>query len=383
MNKFYYLILFCFLFSCVGKKNENSLFETGIGKVKDSVTVFTLDSADILQKEWNDLAAFISGSSLKPNNRFYSFSQAGEWTVFHQKMDSIWSEFQLKTENIKTWQQEKVSQKMSMDTVFYPFSGPDFPYLSLFYPDASYYYLLALEPVGTVDLSPQWENVSDVNMKDVYMCYFNAIFNILSVGYFKTNDMQEEFSSPLMDGVFPILLLFLNRMNFEILSISTGNLDKNGLFSADSVSTRAVEIVFRKKEREEIKKLCYITCNLSNRGIRENESLRALLSQKDFTVLIKSASYLMHNAGFWQIKHALLSNAKLIIQDDSGIPYSDFSPLKWDINLFGRYSKPIFLFRRYFQESLANTYKDSTQIKPMDFCIGYGQDYNLLIATRK
>jgi len=45
--------------------------------------------------------------------------------------------------------------------------------------------------------------------------------------------------------------------------------------------------------------------------------------------LIKSASYLMHNGNFTVVRDFLLADSATIIQDDSGIPLSQYVPAKW------------------------------------------------------
>ncbi len=379
MSRFCYIILFCLLFSCHGKK-KNEL-PTATTCEKDTIAIIP-DSASIAQKRWNDLAAFISGSSLSPENSFFSQAQSAEWQSYHQRMDSLWAEFEIKTEGIAHWQIQNLPDRV--DEVFYPFSGPDVPYLMLFYPNASRYYLLALEPVGSALPSPAGEEIHSLSDTcKIYDCYFNSVSFVLSSGFFRTEDMREDFSGSGTAGVLPILIMFLNRTGNEILSVCPGSFNEKGIYAANETGGQSVEIVFRKRGEKKTKQMFYVSCNLSNRGIGENKPLQALLEKKDAGVFIKSASYLMHNAGFSRIRNTLLENAALLVQDDSGIPYTAFSGRVWDINLYGDYSKPIFLFRRYFQQNLADAYRDSLQITPVDFRFGYDAKSNLLIARKK
>ena len=380
MLRFCCIILFCLLFSCSGKKKAEP--PTEITNEKETVESFIPDSVATAQKKWNDLASFISGSSLDEDNEFFSPAQTDEWQNYRQQMDSLWIEFELKTQHITPWQKQNLPE--IIDTILYPFSGPDIPYLMLFYPNASCYYLLALEPVGSVLPSSIWEKTTDSNdINKTYDSYFRTVSGVLSSSFFKTEEMREDFSSSDMDGVLPILIMLLNRTGNEILSVSPGLFNDDGIFMANDTCEQSVEIVFRKQQEKKIKRLYYVSCNLSNRGISENKPLQALLEKKEVGIFIKSASYLMHNAGFSRIKNTLLRNAVLLVQDDSGIPYTAFSQSTWNIILYGHYSKPIFLFRRYFQEKLADAYKDSLLIQPIDFRFGYDAESNLLIAKKK
>jgi hypothetical protein len=370
-----FLTIFLLLGACSGKTTtENAQPTPDNDTVKVSREIRNFD-------KWNHIASFIAGDSLPVNNDFYVFTKNEEWEKYHLRMDSLWREFEEKTHSIKTFQQAYLPAGDAPDTIFYPFSGPDIPYAMLFYPEASYYFLFALEPVGTI--LPSSNQIETHPMKEMYNAYFESVSLLLSAGFFRTNDLEKEVSGSTMDGVLPILLMLLKRMDYDILSVSTGGKDNEDICPDNTLVTdRSIEIEFC-KNNEPPKKLCYVSCNLSNRGISRDTTLQKILNRRDFGVLVKSASYLMHNNGFSRIKKLLINRASIIVQDDSGIPFSAFSSNLWDIHLYGHYSKPIFLFRRYFQQELANTHKDTSLIRPMNFRVGYGEDYNLLIAKKK
>ena len=51
--------------------------------------------------------------------------------------------------------------------------------------------------------------------------------------------------------------------------------------------------------------------------------------------LLKAASYLMHSDNFSQVRGYLLAHSKVILEDDSGIPYRFFSNNKWNVRFVG------------------------------------------------
>jgi hypothetical protein len=380
MYKFFHILIIFLLAGCSEKRTaDESLLKNKFPE--ENKDTFSIDCSKRFSNKWNDLAEFMAGNRLCEENEYYIFTEKKEWDKYHCRMDSLWNEFLEKICPIKTWQQINLPGKYSPDTIFYPFSGPDIPYVTLFYPEASYYYLFAMEPAGSTFPSASW--IKNHPMENVYEAYFKSISLFLSSSFFRTNDMKEEFSGIVMDGVLPVLLILLKRMDYDIFSVSFGKINNQGNFTTDPENIRAIEIKFGKTGSGEYKRICYVSCNLSNRGISEDKPLQALFRQQNSGVLIKSASYLMHNSGFSRIKNLLLRQASIILQDDSGIPYQAFLPEDWHLHLYGYYSEPIFLFRRYFQQDLADAYTDSIHILPMDFRIGYGTNYNLLIAKKK
>jgi hypothetical protein len=46
-----------------------------------------------------------------------------------------------------------------------------------------------------------------------------------------------------------------------------------------------------------------------------------------------------------EIRTFLLENTDTLVQDDSGIPVSFFTPEGWELRLFGSYPGPISLFK--------------------------------------
>ena len=100
--------------------------------------------------------------------------------------------------------------------------------------------------------------------------------------------------------------------------------------------------------------------------------------------LLKAASYLMHSNNFSQVRDFLLAHSKIILQDDSGIPYRFFSKDKWNIRHCGRYVGPINRFKEYPQPDLAKE-NAASKPAPLEFSFGYQwqPSRSLIIATPK
>jgi hypothetical protein len=80
-----------------------------------------------------------------------------------------------------------------------------------------------------------------------------------------------------------------------------------------------------------------------------------------------------------------LHNSKVIVQDDSGIPYRFFDPAKWSLRYFGPYLRPVDTFKEYPQPDLLKAYTENVH-EPLPFAFGYQWHpgcSSLLVATPK
>jgi hypothetical protein len=135
-------------------------------------------------------------------------------------------------------------------------------------------------------------------------------------------------------------------------------------------------------------KLYYFSKDLSDPGMQiDKKWLNWVLnesSNKQMVSMAKSASYLMHTTYFSAVRNFILKNSKLHIQDDSGIAYSYMAASGRKLNLFGKYTQVIPLFKNKLQPEMIERYKsDST--KSLPFGIGYNMVYkesNLQVLFR-
>jgi hypothetical protein len=92
----------------------------------------------------------------------------------------------------------------------------------------------------------------------------------------------------------------------------------------------------------------------------------------------------MFEGNFGRVRNFILDHSRIVVQDDSGIPISNFSHDKWNLRLFGTYVGPINLFKQYYQPGLQELFQHNN---PSPFGVGFGYqwDYhksNLIVATR-
>jgi hypothetical protein len=85
--------------------------------------------------------------------------------------------------------------------------------------------------------------------------------------------------------------------------------------------------------------------------------------------MLKSASYLLHDAQFSTIRADILQDSTAILQDDSGMPFRILNTNAWRVTLYGRYTKPVPDFNYGYQKDLEQAY---TAANPPELPFSYG-----------
>jgi hypothetical protein len=102
-------------------------------------------------------------------------------------------------------------------------------------------------------------------------------------------------------------------------------------------------------------------------------------------VFLKAASYLLHQTSFSTIRDLILANTKTLLQDDSGVPFNFLNDSTWNVQLFGKYTKPIGLFAGRIQPDLKKAFATNAPAE-LPFRIGYNISHNephLILSQKK
>src|SRR4029079_7626495 len=117
--------------------------------------------------------------------------------------------------------------------------------------------------------------------------------------------------------------------------------------------------------------LYYFTTDLADWAIKSNPNFGKFCEKQGMGVsLLKAASYLMHSDNFSQVRGYLLTHSKVILQEDSGIPYRYFAKNKWDLHFYGIYIGQNILFLKHGQCDLAKDV-NASHPEPLPFSFGY------------
>ncbi|MBO9999038.1 MAG: hypothetical protein J7641_08540 [Cyanobacteria bacterium SID2] len=336
-----------------------------------------------------DTAKFLAGTTVDKDSSIVAQQQTGVWNDHAAYLDSAWQQLEAQQlSRARAWAETELKPLNDVTpALFYPFSGPDFLYAYTFFPKATDYVLVGLEPVGRV---PNFENLSEGEVQQKLNEVSQSLYAILQYSFFRTNSMAQDLQQ---QGVLPILMVFMARTNQQLLDVQYVGLDesanlqvvKEGEAEAQGLIP-GVKVTFVPEGRTVPKTLYYFSTDLSDDGLVETPEFLKFVGTFDRPVTyLKAASYLMHNDYFSQVRDLILTNSQAVLQDDSGIPVRFFDEASWDRQFYGSYVSPIELFAERYQSDLRAIYTSDSTITPLDFGIGYKyyNDSNLMLATPK
>jgi len=343
--------------------------------------------------KYEQIARFLAGRP-SGDSPFSKLEETPTWIEYSRRCNQAWTRLErTQLSKIDTWTKVELKETArDPATVFYPFGGPDFLYAHSFFPTASEYVLVGLEPFGSL---PPLETHTEEQLKEYLDQLLGSLQEILALSFFKTDDMKEEFEEEETNGVLPILLFFLARTNHDVIAVERVYIQRDGEISASedhqSPKKRGAQITARRiwfqAPGSPPKRLYYFSFDLSNHGLRTRPGMAAFLKKRAPVIgFVKAASYLMYRKEFSDVRSLLLADSSVVLQDDSGAPLQCFSESEWTLRFYGRYEKPIQLFETRRQARLAEIYATQGVAKPLPFGFGYRlspNQSNLMLAERK
>lgn len=347
------------------------------------------------QQSANWSATYLAGHPSSEASPLFKLTSEKAWTGHAKSLSGLLQRVESQTLiKVRGWSREHLPTKPPV--LLYPFSGPDFLFAEAFHGTAATYVLAGLEPVGDipspVKLAPRQraEALSEVR---------HTLRAFLDYGFFRTKDMREELASNRFVGVVPLLLIFMAHADKEVISLEPISLAGDGTVGPRLAPQKrkkgepqlvpGVRIRFKPRmvgSGPPESTLYYLQADLSNSGLSNSGFETFVSGLGESLVLVKSASYLMHLNLFSQIKSVLLDSARVIIQDDSGIPLRSFKGDTWSVLPFGKYIGPIDKFPQLKPQRDMRKLFASDEVRPLDFGIGYRwreQQSNLLLAVKR
>ncbi|MFQ3575669.1 MAG: hypothetical protein SNJ77_04465 [Cytophagales bacterium] len=410
-NLLFFSFALFFLISCETKPKETldstkieTKDESAIDSIeqvkieKDPKTTFNKEfvakNNKIVNQNFNDFARFIAGMPSKTPSPLDSLRATEEWKSFATSFDSSWKLIEKNRLNkMASWSDEEFATLKSKPIdVLYPFSGPDFVNVFTFFPNGKTYVLMALEPVGEyTDFS--YQNTKFV--KKYLSSVDNSLNDLFKKSYFITMHMIGDLQKDKVNGVLPLICLFMARTGNEILDINRVELSADGAVNLDSLVKKdnkkkvtGIKIDFVDLKHPTVPKtLFYFRADLSDGGLKANPAMTNFLDKFNHTIgYFKSASYLGHMKEFATIRSIMLEKCDYVVQDDTGIAYRFFDKNIWDFQLYGKYVKPVKDFSGVDQPDLRKKYESDSTVKPLPFSLGYHwgtQNQNLMKMTKK
>jgi len=311
-----------------------------------------------------------------------SIAQSPRWAAFAKEVTANWARYSQKiAEPMSQWALAELPG--APETVFYPFSGPDFVTVHQLFPTAQRYVMMAMQnaerPLDLANLSPELIDPSLGVLTSAWQHFGEN-------GFYVTEYLEKYlYSTRANIGASTFIVSFLALQGFEIERVVPIHVAADGSLHELAPETprwRSVRIQASKQGKPIV--VDYLKIDLSNPGLQaspQNLTLIGTLTKNP--VLFKAASHLPQNVGFSMIANQVLENAPLIVQDETGLSYSTLIRAH-QVALFGKFVVAHHAFLSYHVD-LAKAFAQRDDIKPLNFRFGYFKDgsYALMIASRK
>jgi hypothetical protein len=374
----FFLLVTAFIISChPGPKIKKA------EKISDSTAVLPFDTIT------DDQISFISGTAYSKRGCLLKLDSGIKWTRYASDLDKLLSyDNSNRLNKMEAWADKELLDNRSSTTVFYPFSGPDFLNVNILYPNADQYIMIGLEPVGYL---PDICNIPPDSVSSYLDEIKKSMSDTFKHSYFITSRMKAEMKKTKLNGTIPLMSFFIKRTGHHIVSIQRIGVDSSGKWQiVDSLGNTknivpGVKIDFLSLSGEKVQSALYFRIDISDKNLERNPGFIKYLSLlPQSRTFLKAASYLMHHDSFRMIRSIIFDISSTILQDDSGIAYKYFDQAKWDIKLYGKYSKPKKEFSDINEPDLVKAYKHSS-FRPLPFNLGYnwGTDHTSLLYAVK
>jgi hypothetical protein len=311
-----------------------------------------------------------------------ALAQSPRWAAFSKEVTANWARYSQKiADPMSQWALAELP--VAPDTVFYPFSGPDFVTVHQLFPTAQRYVMIAMQnaerPLDLANLAPDLIDPSLAVLTSAWQHFGEN-------GFYVTSYLEKYlYSTRANIGASTFIVSFLTLQGFEIERVVPIQVAADGSLqelSTDTPRWRSVRIQASKQGKSIV--VDYLKIDLSNPGLQAAPQNLALISTlTKYPVLFKAASHLPQNVGFNMIANQVLANSPLIVQDETGLSYSTLIRAH-QVALFGKFVVAHHSFPSYHVD-LAKAFAQRNDTKPLNFRFGYFKDgnYALMIASRK
>jgi len=280
-------------------------------------------------------------------------------------------------EHMNSWQAQHLPEAARGGTLLYPFSGPDFINAYALFPQADTYIFFSLEPPGEV---PALDRLEAQQLAGLFSDLRAALNDLVALNFFITPNMKEKLQTDTLQGTVPVLLTMMGLLGLEVDTVEAFDPwpERTKQYLAAKSGPRpaqpeqGVRITFTNPRTARRQLLIYLALDVSDHELKYYpDFLPWLHSFKQPAVLLKSASYLLHGDHFRHLRRALLDDANVIVQDDTGLPYQRVRDAGYRIELFGQYERPVKLFEGRYQADLEEAYAKAGDTDSLPFPFGY------------
>jgi hypothetical protein len=331
--------------------------------------------------QYDDVATLLIGktpASGLPDH----LSQSQKWATYTQTVETNWAEYTKKIgAPMVEWAKTEVPQVN--ETVFYPFSGPDFTTAYQMYPNAKRYIMVAMQNAER----PLNLGVLNAQLTDQALDILVSAWQLYGThGFFVTSYLDRYYyATQGRIGSSTFITIFMKLQGFELDRIVPIKINSEGDVEEIPAETRlwpSVRIYATKAGKPIV--LDYLKMDLSNPGLQASpENLKFVQAAAVHPTIFKAASHLPQNANFNMIANEILTRAPLVVQDETALNYSALIK-SFDVSMYGKFVIAHHAFQSYHTD-LAQAFTQRADIKPLNYRFGYYKDgnYVVLVARRK
>jgi len=325
--------------------------------------------------ELTALARLLAGVDPGPaGEELLKVARTDAWRV-HRK-SSQYGDRQLRARlgKMDHWQHASLPAAREGAALIYPFSGPDFVNAFALFPDYKTYVFFSLEPPGEV---PALAQMDETQLGELFKDLRGALNDLVALNFFITPNMKEDIQTSSLQGTVPVMLAMMGLLDLRVLSVEPydpwlpGQASVKRRAGTPPLPLHAVHIEFEDRSGTR-RTLEYLSLDVSDAQLAYYpEFIGWLRAFESPTVLLKSASYLLHGSNFRKVRGAIRDRAGLIVQDDTGMPYRMLRDSGFEISLFGQYEHPVKLFENRYQKDLDTAFESAGNPEPVPFPFGY------------
>jgi hypothetical protein len=322
----------------------------------------------------------------------HPLAQTAAWKDHSEFMRAAWARLNSRQVAAMTaWRDSELGRSCPAGrTLMYPFSGPDFLNAHWLFPGCENIVMFGLEHIGEV---PDADTLNARGLGQLTSDVRVAMSNFVERNYFITESMAKQLRTSQLRGVVPVVMLSMALSGIDIVRIVPNDLAPLGQVGPPPEGQpmrhlKGVTIEYLVPNSTALKRLHYFSVDAADKGLAHYPEFTAYLrGLGPTTTFIKSASYLLQAPQFRQMRDTLLEISSFVVQDDTGLPFALLEQDGWNVQLHGRYGRPIPPFGGAFQLALSRAYK-TQEPALLPFTFGYQyHDFrdtrsNLIVAQR-
>jgi hypothetical protein len=334
----------------------------------------------------SELSALLSGNTAYTYKIFKTYIKDSSYLEITKVFLKDWKLLEdNRLKHVSAFSSTYLNSKIKPKQILYPFSGPDLLFAQHFFNTAKSFFLIGLEPCGTIPNFLKAKNPDFSKLHSYMRQLYISINDIVHFSFFRTLDMNAELKQNNLDGTLHVLLFFLGKLKCTPIQLRYFEINNLGHLAYSTLPKNGVEITFINTFKDTCN-VRYLSANIDNQNFNDQSHLYTYLNASHYDIAyLKGASYLLHNDAFSNFRSLLINRLPAILQDDTGIPFQYFQLSDWELSLYGNYTKPIRLFKNRYQKDLDSLYKKSNPI-PLGFGLGYNfknQNSALIFAQKK